>query len=229
MIVFVPNEVESSVKVLGILLDNKLTLKDHINHVKSKISSAIFSLNQMKHILDQKHLKLLASAYIKSHIDYCSNLFTLCNIGTIKPLNILLKKTVRVIKRKKKFAHTAPLFRELEILPVPEQIEFNVLKFMHKRYNNKLPPTLNCFWERNRDRNDREMRNEHDFFIEHARLISYKSHPYFKFPHLWNSLSNDMKAVHSNSIFCEILKDNLLNRVLTEHLQNNNNVNLNNA
>ena len=138
----------------------------------------------MKHILDLRHLKLLASAYIKSHIEYCCNVFSLCNQGTIKPLNILLKKTVRIVKNKKRYAHTAPLFKELDMLPVPELIEFNILKIMHKRYYQKLPPSLMEIWERNSDRNDRALRNQYDFFLDHFRLMSYKQHPFFTSPEL---------------------------------------------
>ena len=46
---FVPNDSESSIKLLGIHLDSKLTLKDHISHIISKISSAIFSLKIETH------------------------------------------------------------------------------------------------------------------------------------------------------------------------------------
>ena len=174
----------------------------------------------MKNILDQLHLKLMASAYIKSHIEYCSNLFGLCNQTTIKPLNILMKKTVRVIKRKSRFAHTAPLFNELGFLPVPELIEYNTCRFMHKRYYNKLPSFLDT-WERNSDRNDRQLRNQHDFFIDHVRLMSYKQHPLFCFPLTWNKIPNNIKSIESHSLFSASLKEYLLNRLMSEHIANN--------
>ena len=131
-----------------------------------------------------------------------------------------MKKTVRIIKRKKRFSHTAPLFKELDLLPVPELIEYNTCKFMHKRYYNKLPPFSET-WQRNTDRNDRQLRNQIDFFIDHVRLMSYKQHPLFGFPNTWNNLPNNIKAIESHSIFSVELKEFLLNRVLSEHIINN--------
>ena len=106
------------------------------------------------------------------------------------------------------------------MLPVPELIEFNILKIMHKRYYQKLPPSLMEIWERNTDRNDRALRNQYDFFLDHFRLMSYKQHPFFHFPRTWNKLDNNLKNIDSYSIFCESVKKFLIERVYNEHLQN---------
>ena len=66
----IPNNEETSVRVLGILIDNKLNYKDHFKYLHGKLTKAIFSLRIMRHILDQRHLKLLYSLYLKSAIEY---------------------------------------------------------------------------------------------------------------------------------------------------------------
>jgi hypothetical protein len=58
----VPNEEERSIKILGIFLDDKLNFKEHIEYVRTKISRSIYTLKQMKHILDCLHLKMLFNA-----------------------------------------------------------------------------------------------------------------------------------------------------------------------
>ena len=126
LIRLIPNRDESSFKLLGVLIDCHLNMKDQCKSVESKISKAIFAINQKKNFLDPPYLKLMANAYIGSHLEYCSSLFTMCNKTTIKPLELSLKKTVRLVSGVGRREHTAPLFKELNILPVRELIEFNV-------------------------------------------------------------------------------------------------------
>lgn len=85
----IPNLNDSSVKLLGIYLEDKLNFKDHFRFMHKKISQAVFSLRVMKHILDKRHLLLLYNSYLKSNLEYASSLFTTVSKTTIKPLFVL--------------------------------------------------------------------------------------------------------------------------------------------
>ena len=124
----VPNREENYVKVLGINIDYNLNMKEHVKKLRTKIGRANFTLNQMKNVLDKKHLKLLVNAYVKSHIEYNCWLLSLCNKSTLKPLEIQFKKTIRILSKAKYRDHTAPLFKKEYILPIEKQIEFQALK-----------------------------------------------------------------------------------------------------
>ena len=207
----VPNENENSIRVLGVYIDSKLTFKDHIKFVHGKVARSIFSIKQMRNILDLKHLKLLASAYIRSHIEYCSNLLTICNQSTIKPLTIILKKTIRLITGSSYRAHTVPLFRQEDILPVPELIKYNASVFMHSFLYYYAPDSFNDVWKRLRDHVHYTLRNPHDIYIRSFRLVSYSNHPYFAFPKIWNDLPFYLKDIQDLNFFKAELKVFLLN------------------
>ena len=68
---------EKSVRVLGVLLDEKLKLRSHVNSICSKISRSIYCLSQVKNLLDISCLKLIYFAHIHSHLNYCSYIFSL--------------------------------------------------------------------------------------------------------------------------------------------------------
>ena len=61
---------EESSKFLGVILDESLTWKQHINHINKKISKSLFAIKQVKHILNTDSLKILYSALIQPHINY---------------------------------------------------------------------------------------------------------------------------------------------------------------
>ena len=71
------------------IIDDKLNFKIHINMVHTKISRSLYTLKQMKYLLDGRHLKLLFSSYLKSHIDYCDIFYCLCNTSTLNPFEMI--------------------------------------------------------------------------------------------------------------------------------------------
>ena len=56
---------EESSKFLGVILDDSLTWKHHINHINKKISKSLFAIKQVKHILNIDSLKTIYFARIQ--------------------------------------------------------------------------------------------------------------------------------------------------------------------
>ena len=55
----------------------------------------------------------------------------MCNKGTIDPIIKLEKKAIRLVCKISYNAHTAPLFKDLDIFPIELQIRYASLSFMH--------------------------------------------------------------------------------------------------
>ena len=79
-----------------------------------------------------------------------------CNLeGVIR----IQKKAIRIISGSRYNAHTANLFKQLEILPLEQLILFTKLNFMYDYLNEKLPKSFANTWNRNNDLNRRTIRN----------------------------------------------------------------------
>ena len=76
---------ETSIKFLGIYIDESLSWKPHISHVNSKISRALFSIKQLKNTFPSSSLRTLYFALIHPHIMYG-------NLAWGNALPVLLKK-----------------------------------------------------------------------------------------------------------------------------------------
>ncbi len=61
---------EQSIKFVGIHLDEHLTWKNHVNHINSKISRALFAIKQAQKYLPPESLKSLYFALIQPHLIY---------------------------------------------------------------------------------------------------------------------------------------------------------------
>ena len=69
------NDVEikrvSEITFLGVIIDNKLCWKSHINYIKVKISKSIAILNKADDLLNQASLYTLYCSFILPYITYC--------------------------------------------------------------------------------------------------------------------------------------------------------------
>lgn len=206
----VPNADEKSIKVLGVFLDDKLNFKIHMNMVHTKISRSLYTLKQMRFLLDGRHLKLLFSSYLKSHIDYCDIFYCLCNKSTLNPLEMIYKKAIRILSGSGYRDHTKPLFLDNKILPIRENSDLNILKLMYRCDHNNLPICLLEFWRRNRDVSGREGRNADKFYQETVNFKYLENHPFFYFPKLYNELSDNLKVLETEKEFTKQVKSSLL-------------------
>ena len=211
----VPNESETSLKVLGILIDQHLNLQDHAKAIHSKVSKNIYMLNQVKNVLDSQTLKLIYFAHIHSHLNYCSNILNMCTTTALKPLIVLQKKAIRMIFKLPGRAHTAQLFIDNEILPLNELIDFTIFMFMFDFVRGNLPLSFDTHWSENGqiNLNNYALRNATDLHIPRTIYKYLDSHPLYNFAKLWNDLPNNLKVVHNRNEFECSIKNLLVNRI----------------
>ena len=121
---------KNSAKFLGVMIDENLTWKNHIEVVENKISKNIGVLYRASHVLDLKNLKIYFS-FIHIYISYA-------NIGWGSTFNTKLqgilkkqKHVARITFHENRFDHSKPLLKEMKALNVYQINLIQTLKFMH--------------------------------------------------------------------------------------------------
>ena len=87
-------------KFLGILIDENLTWKPHINSVETKIAKNLGLLFRAKQYLDKKSLLSLYYSYIHTYINYGNLAWASTNRTNLKKINSQQKHAVRTIREK---------------------------------------------------------------------------------------------------------------------------------
>ena len=203
---------DSSLKILGINLDQNLSLSDHVKIQHSKISRSVYTLNKLKNIFPKPTLRLIYMAHIHSYLNYCSNILCMTNASIIKPLVTLQKKAIRIINKSEFLAHTEPLFKTEGILPIKKLIDYNSYIFMFDYIHNKLPKTFDSTWLTNDRFRERELRNDNHFRIPHLRYRYLSNHPFVYYPQIWNALPDNIKNQNRKTKFCKDLKKYLFDQ-----------------
>lgn len=134
---FVPN-----FKFLGILVDERLSWKPHINELQSKLSRGLWAIRRVKHLVSYKGMLALYHALVHCHLVYGCLLWGSASENALKPLYILQKKAIRTIHNAHYNAHSAPLFAVSNVLPISSLIKFEIGKFIYLHVNSTLPHNL---------------------------------------------------------------------------------------
>ena len=110
---------ENSIKFLGVIIDENLTWKNHIEVVENKISKNIGVLYRASHLLDFKNLKIYFS-FIHIYISY-ANIAWASTFKT-KPQGILKEtrtcSAARITFHANRLYHATPLLKAMKALNV---------------------------------------------------------------------------------------------------------------
>ena len=77
---------KSSVKFLGVVLDENTSWKDHIKTIEKKLAKNIGLLYRAKPYLDETSLKTIYFSYIHSYLNYGNITWVSTRITKLKPL-----------------------------------------------------------------------------------------------------------------------------------------------
>ena len=203
-------------KYLGILLDENLSFRAHIDYICKKLSKSLFCLRRAKSLLNERALRTLYFATFHSHLLYCANILGCASKSEMKRITILQKKAIRLITNSSYNSHTKPLFEKLKILPFDDILHEQKMIFMHSVYNNYAPVSFSNIWTKNNDREQQyELRNENNFLLPRPRFEGFKKYPLYSFAKTWNE-SGDLR-LYSNPITFKIaLRNQLLEQLVCE-------------
>jgi hypothetical protein len=201
---------ECSFKLLGVLFDEHLSFKPHIDMLCSKLSKSLYCLSRVKNFVNPESLRKLYFSMIHANLSYGITIYGCANTTNLEKLRKMQKKALRLICNANFRAHTAPLFKEQKILPFDKLLEFSKIKFMHNFHFNQLPMSFAETWRTNAERNpDRMLRNADDLYIPAHRVEFVRRLPLYSFPQAWNSAPGD-KLNPRLHLYLKYLKNHML-------------------
>ena len=113
-------------KYLGMIIDEKLTWENHIDHISLKIKRNIGIMRRMRDDIPKRSLILLYKTLVKPSFRYCNTTWGTCNSSLFDRLQALQNRAVRTVANVKyEGSDHAKLLKELDWLNVRELIEYD--------------------------------------------------------------------------------------------------------
>ena len=123
---------ENSVKFLGVIIDENLIWKNHIEVVENKISKNIGVLYRASHLLDFKNLLKIYFSFIHIYISYANIAWASTSKTKLQGILKKQKHAARITFHASRFDQSRPLLKEMKALNVYQINLIQTLKFMHK-------------------------------------------------------------------------------------------------
>ena len=204
----------STFKLLGIVLDEKLSFKYHIDLISSKVSKSIGIIRTLN-FLPENILKTLYFSLIYAHFSYGITIWGSSADSILYRLNILNKRAIRIINKKHMYHHTKPLMKNMKIFDIKDIYFYNIGIFMSKILNdecdNKL--YLNKFTLLSQH-HSYTTRHSNCFQLPKYRLSLSQNSIFFQCAKFWNILPDKLKKCKSLNIFKRNLKEHLIKKYI---------------
>ena len=140
------NEIKrsSSIKFLGVLVDENLTWIDHITLVENKLSKNLGLLHKPKNYLNKKSMVSLYYSFIHSYLNYGNIAWCSTSMTKLKKLLSKQKQALRtiLIPTSQSESRSKQIMRELCVLNIYQLNMYNVLNLMFKVKNGLIPDSF---------------------------------------------------------------------------------------
>ena len=131
---------------LSILLDQTLSMKQHIINVCKSAFIHLRNIRYLKPYLSADALATVAHAFITSRIDYCNSLLVGIPDVCVSQLQRIQNCTARLITNTRKYDHIQPVLKNLHWLPVTQRITFKLLLITYIRQSMDLRHSTYVNW-----------------------------------------------------------------------------------
>ena len=151
-------------KFLGVVVDSKLSWKEHIAYITGKIARGIGLISKARRYLNRDSLLSLYYYFIYPYLIYCNHVWGAAAKTHTRTLCTLHKCVVRIISGVKPRTYSDHLFKELNLLKFQDINTYLIGNLMFRVYNDDLV-TFETWFEKSNSFHDYNTRQKDQYHI----------------------------------------------------------------
>ena len=196
----------NSTTLLGVELDNTISLE---NHIRNTAKSCFFKLHNMFKIrkcITKEAAKTMVHSMMTSKLDYCNSILHGLPDSTVKSLVSVQKTAARLVTGTMKYDHITPVLRELHWLPIRRRIEYKILMLTFKCVHGIAPVYLMDLVHKRGNKGTRADDKNH-LQVPKVKKSTFGGRSFsFVSASLWNQLPDDLRFETNIESFKKQLK-----------------------
>ena len=169
------------------IIDNKMSWKEHISYICNKISKGIGIIRKVKDLLNKETLVTLYYTFIYPYLTYCNLVWGRAANVHLSRLYLLQKRIMRVVSKTHFLAHSEPLFKECKVLNIYQINKYITGIFMFKYNRGLLPNIFDTMFSKQTDVHKYCTRQNDLFTLPLCRTQSRKNSLSYYGAYLWNN------------------------------------------
>ena len=194
------NKLKKETKFLGVILDNGLTWKPHIQHVRNKLSRGTGILKKLRPYVNNDTILGLYYSFIYPYFTYCVQVWGKTYQSNLDCIVKIQKRVIRLLAGVHPLTHTEPIFFRLKILKFIDVVNYTIGIFMYKVYHQDIPIVFENYYTENRNVHDYATRQVDHIHIAYAGTNRRNMTMRFQGGKVWNSIVRN-KIPYNGSIY----------------------------
>ena len=187
---------KSSIKFLGVMLDEHISWIDYVRTVENKIAKSIGLLHLISQFLNEDSLKTEYFSCVHSYFNYANIAWASTYATKSKRVYLKQKHAVHVVFNKDKLIYSKPLFENLNTLNV---YQINIYQhFMHKFINNQIPSIFSDLIKRPDHKYPTNF-SQSSFYLKRYSVNSTDYSISIREPKLWNNVKSKLSEIENET------------------------------
>ena len=126
-------------KYLGLMLDSKLTFKQHVDYIKQKIMKRLGAMYRSSKLLPVKYRKMFANALMLPQFDYLDTIYCRASKTKLAELDLLYKKVGKIALGVPQTESSVTIYKDMKWLPLHLRRQLHLSNYMYRIMNDNCP------------------------------------------------------------------------------------------
>jgi uncharacterized surface protein with fasciclin (FAS1) repeats len=201
-----------STTFLGVKIDKNLEWYDHIQMVRNKVSSGLYALSSVKHILPYELMRQIYFTLIHPYLNYGTLLWGSAKKMHLRKLVTLQNKSVRMVTLANYNASAAPIYTTTKSMPFDNLFKSHLANLMFQHKHNQLPPAIQHLFTANTETHSHHTRQQWDPHVTRKRTKKISDTFLHKAPEYWYRIPQDIKECITINAFKNKMKIFMVNK-----------------
>jgi hypothetical protein len=206
-----PVQFSRSVKLLGVTLDEDLSLDRHVTDVVRGCNFHTRALRHIRPLINLDAARMIAQGVVTARLDYCNGLLYGTSARNFQRLQIAQNSLARAVCQAPWASSATDLRRSLHWLPVRQRVDYKLAVIAYKTRQTHVPAYLASLIDDYRP--VRTLRSSDQLLLNQPSVKLALASKAFSVnvPTVWNSLSLECRSALSLASFKRFLKTKLYN------------------
>ena len=202
----------TSIKFLGIILDDLLTFKQHIASIARGINSVNGMLYKRRDLLPDDCRKQLFFALVNSRINYGIEVYGSAKWTSLKSIHVACNRVLRTLQNRDRFCNVQLLYKTYDTLPVIQRHKFSTSRIIFRCLTNCtiVPNAIKNLFNLNETLHNYNTRQLGTNYLLNNRDISSFNSLVFMACYDWNRIPIEIRKLRSFNCFTKSYKTFLL-------------------
>ena len=194
-------DLQKSIKVLGIHIDNELNWNKQVNAVNKKAKLAVRNLNRVNKLLPVKSSLLLYNSLVASHFNYADTVWGGCGSLNKNKLQRTQNSAAKSMVGMSKYESASEALQKTHLLPLDEKRKIHEGVYAHKSLSGNFPTAVCRQYQQQQSLVNNRSASRQILMIPRHNTERYKNSPLYRTVTTWNSVPQEIKESETTTIF----------------------------